>query len=68
MWRKAVTLVMSPDDPKYHGWLPDLAIDWTDEPYPEVVSQLLLIDYSNDGDDSDFEYNENEDSLSSDDD
>ena len=32
------------------------------------VSQLLLIDNSCDGDDSDFEHNENEDSLSSDND
>ena len=68
MLRKAATPVMSLDDPKYHGWLPDLTIDWIDEPYPEDVSQLLLIDDSSDGDDSNFEYGENEDSLSSDDD
>ena len=49
-------------------WLNDLTIDWIDEPYPEDVSQLLLIDDSSDGDDSDFEYSKNEDSLSSDDD
>ena len=66
MLRKAVTPVMSLDDPKYHGWLLNLTIDWIDEPYPEDVSQLLLIDDSSDGDDSDFEYGKNEDSLSSD--
>ena len=59
---------MSLNDPKYHGWLPDLTIDWIDEPYPEDVSQLLLTDNSSDGDDSDFECDENADSLSSDDD
>ena len=51
---------MSLDDPKYHGWLPDVTIDWIDETNPEDVSQLLLIDDSSDGDDNDFEYDENE--------
>ena len=68
IWKKAVTPVMSLNDPKYHGWLPDLTIDWIDEPYAEDVSQLLLTDDSNNGDDSDFEYDKNADSLSSDDD
>ena len=68
IWRKAATPVMSLDDPKFHRWLPDLTIDWIDELYPEDVSQVLLTDDSSDGDDSDFEYDENEDSLSSEDD
>ena len=49
---------MSLDDPKYHGWLPDLTTDWIDKPYPEDVPQLLPIDDSSDDDDSDFEYDE----------
>ena len=63
-----MTPVTSLDDPKYHGWLSDLPIDWIDKPYPKDVSQLLMIDDSSDGDDNDFQYDENGDSLSSDDD
>ena len=59
IWRKAATPVMSPDDPKYHGRLPDLTINWIDKPYPEDVPQLLLID---DSSDNDFRYDQNEDS------
>ena len=54
--------------PSFDRRLPDLTKDWIDEPYPEDVSQLLLIDDSSGGDDSDLEYDENEDSLSSNDD
>ena len=32
IWIKAAIRVMSLNDPKYHGWLPDLTIDWIDEP------------------------------------
>ena len=32
IWIKAATAVMSLNDPKYHSLLPDLTIDWIDEP------------------------------------
>ena len=35
---------MSLDDLQNHGWLPDLKTNWTDEPYPEDVTELLLND------------------------
>ena len=34
--------VKSLDDPQNHGWLPALKTDWTDEPYPEDVTELFL--------------------------
>ena len=36
--------VMSLEYPQNHGWLQELKTDWTDEPYPEDVTELLLND------------------------
>ena len=67
MWRNAYRPIINLESPTNHGWLPDLKIDWVEEPYPEDVTELLaasdnktlaadfLLDYSDSSDsDSDF--------------
>ena len=34
--------VMSLEDPQDHGWLSGLKTDWSDGPYPEDITELLL--------------------------
>ena len=41
MWKRASMPVMSLDDPRT-CWQPDLRTDWSDEPYPEDVTELVL--------------------------
>ena len=56
--------VMSLEEPQNHGWLSGLKTDWSDGPYPEDITELLLNDHTND--DKVVEYDEYEYDASSD--
>ena len=62
MWRNASNPILSLDHPSNHGWLADMAINWTEEAYPEDIAELLI--ESNNGDDAE-EIAENNDVSSS---
>eukprot|EP00794_Sanderia_malayensis_P020850 gene20850-biopygen15376 len=53
MWRSAYRPMMNLDTPTNHGWLPDLSIDWIEEPYPEDITELLVTP-GNDAGNDDF--------------
>lgn len=64
LWRKAQHPIMALEDPQFHGWLPNLNIDWIAEAYPDDVAELLV----ERDEESDEESDDQEDSCSSDDD
>ncbi|XP_046854152.1 uncharacterized protein LOC124447292 [Xenia sp. Carnegie-2017] len=63
LWRKAQHPIMALEDPQFHGWLPNLNIDWIAEAYPDDVAELLV----ERDEESDEESDDQEDSSSGDD-
>ena len=54
-WRNAQHPIMALEDPQFHGWLPNLNIDWIAEAYPDDVAELLVEHDEESSDDSDDE-------------
>ena len=42
VWRMAQYPIMALEDPRFHGWLSSLNIDWISEAYPDDVAELLV--------------------------
>ena len=61
MWRDASKPLLLSDNPAMHGWLPDMSIEWIEEPYPSDITELLF----NTGDDSEVDEGQVDYELSS---
>ncbi len=48
MWRNASNPILASDDPCNHGCLQEMAINWTQEAYPEEIAELLIEDSNGD--------------------
>ena len=58
LWRQASHPLISVGNASEHGWKTDFTPDWTDEPYPEDIAELLIEsdDTQESADDTDTEY------------
>ena len=56
IYKKAYNLMMSLDDPTFHGWDGNYQTVWDENFFPEDLSELLIEEEKHDDDDAELEY------------